>query len=210
MEFLQVLLTISALHLLAAMSPGPDFVLVSQLSLRHGRQAGLLCSLGIALGLSVHILYSAAGLALVLNESSGFILAIKIAAACYLFYLGWQVLGSEPSIEDAEQPGSESGMSPGKALLQGFLCNVLNPKAPLYFLAVFSLAVSPDIVAAQWWLLGISMMVIQFLWFATVATVLSRSVLRARYLRHSRWINTLMGVLLIVLGFSLVVSSATT
>ena len=58
MHLYQGLLIITSIHLLAAAAPGPDFVLVSQQTLANGKRAGLLCSLGIALGLSVHIIYS--------------------------------------------------------------------------------------------------------------------------------------------------------
>lgn len=63
MELLHGLLVLTLVHTLAAASPGPDFVFVTQQTLTHGRRVGLLCSLGIALGLSVHLLYSAFGLA---------------------------------------------------------------------------------------------------------------------------------------------------
>ena len=56
MDLYQGLILITSIHLLAAAAPGPDFVLVSQQTLSNGKRAGLLCSLGIALGLSVHIL----------------------------------------------------------------------------------------------------------------------------------------------------------
>ena len=72
MDLWQGLLLISSIHLLAAASPGPDFVMVSQQTLSNGRKAGFLCSLGIALGLSVHILYSSFGLAAVIVGESLF------------------------------------------------------------------------------------------------------------------------------------------
>ena len=63
MDFFQGLMLLTVVHLLAAASPGPDFVMVTQQTLTNGRNAGLLVSFGIALGLSVHILYSSLGLA---------------------------------------------------------------------------------------------------------------------------------------------------
>ena len=59
MELYQGLLLISSIHFLAAASPGPDFVLVSQQTLSNGKKAGYMSSIGIALGLSMHIIYSA-------------------------------------------------------------------------------------------------------------------------------------------------------
>lgn len=58
MDLLQGLLLITSVHVLAAASPGPDFVLVSQQTLINGKKAGLMCSIGISLGLSIHIILS--------------------------------------------------------------------------------------------------------------------------------------------------------
>ena len=88
MDLYQGLLLITSIHLLAAATPGPDFVLVSQQTLSNGKRAGLLCSLGIALGLSVHILYSSLGLAAIIASSSSALWGIKILGGGYLIYLG--------------------------------------------------------------------------------------------------------------------------
>ena len=69
MDFWHGFAVITVVHLLAAASPGPDFAYVTRQSLVRGRRAGLLASAGIALGLSIHIVYSAAGLAAVIAHS---------------------------------------------------------------------------------------------------------------------------------------------
>lgn len=97
MELWHGLLLITSIHLLAAASPGPDFILVSQQTLTNGKRAGLLCSVGIALGLSIHILYSAFGLAAVIANSSSLLWVIKILGGGYLIYLGWQGLKAKAS-----------------------------------------------------------------------------------------------------------------
>src|SRR5262245_49789735 len=88
MTFWTGFMVITVVHLLAAASPGPDFVYVTKQSLAFGRRAGMLASLGIALGLGIHIVYSAAGLAAVIAHSAKWMLAIKLAGGGYLIYLG--------------------------------------------------------------------------------------------------------------------------
>ena len=63
MDFWHGFWVITSIHLLAAVLPGSDFVFVSQQTLACERRARLVCALGIALGLGVHIAYSALGLA---------------------------------------------------------------------------------------------------------------------------------------------------
>jgi len=94
MDFWHGFAVITVVHLLAAASPGPDFAYVTRQSLLQGRRAGLLASAGIALGLSIHIVYSAAGLAAVIAHSSHWMTAIKLIGGAYLLYLGFMVLRS--------------------------------------------------------------------------------------------------------------------
>ena len=84
MEFWHGFLLITSVHLLAAASPGPDFVLVSQQTLAKGRRTGLICSFGITLGLAVHIIYSVLGLATVIAHSQPLLTAIKWLGGSYL------------------------------------------------------------------------------------------------------------------------------
>ena len=82
------LLVLTVVHTLAAASPGPDFVFVSQQTLANGKRTGLLCSLGIALGLSVHIAYSAFGLAAIVAHSSELLWWVKMLGGSYLILSG--------------------------------------------------------------------------------------------------------------------------
>ncbi|WP_261870310.1 LysE family translocator [Psychrobacter sp. JCM 18901] len=95
-NFGTVFLLITSVHLLAAASPGPDFVLVSQQTLAKGRRTGLICSLGITLGLAVHIIYSVLGLATVIAHSQPLLTTIKWLGGGYLIYLGWQGIQAKP------------------------------------------------------------------------------------------------------------------
>jgi threonine/homoserine/homoserine lactone efflux protein len=96
MDFWQGFTILTLVHLLAAASPGPDFALVTRQSLLHGRKAGILASLGISIGLSIHIIYSAAGLAAVIAHSSEWMTVIKLAGGGFLIFLGVKGLRSRP------------------------------------------------------------------------------------------------------------------
>src|SRR5262245_13182660 len=132
MTFWQGFMAITLVHLLAAASPGPDFVLVTRQSLLFGRKAGLLASLGIALGLSIHIIYSAAGLAAVVAHSAHWMTAIKLIGGAYLIYLGIRGLLSKKGQMSIPQEGNALPVSPARQVMAGFLCNAFNPKAPIY------------------------------------------------------------------------------
>jgi threonine efflux protein len=199
MDFWQGFAVITGVHLLAAASPGPDFAYVTRQSLVKGRRAGLLASAGIALGLGIHIVYSAAGLAAVIAHSAPGMTAIKLCGGAYLLYLGITGLRSKPVSSDtgtrADEPASPRAA--GRQVLGGFLCNALNPKAPIYFLALFTVVLSPDLPVLTLIVYGAWIMLLQWLWFSLVALVFAHRRVRERLLRMR---HRLFGAAMIALG----------
>ncbi|MGO2506656.1 MAG: LysE family translocator [Psychrobacter alimentarius] len=232
MEFWHGFLLITSVHLLAAASPGPDFVLVSQQTLAKGRRTGLICSLGITFGLGIHVIYSVLGLATVIAHSQPLLTAIKWLGGGYLIYLGWQGIRAKPKkpsdalyLTDTDTSVSQPALSqqdmatsapndianntetPFAILCRGFFCNVFNPKAPVYFVAIFTLVLSPDIPLWQLAIYGVWMMVLQMAWFSTVVMLLSIPAIHQRFQRFEHWIDRILGSAMIVLGLNLILRS---
>ncbi|MGO2225865.1 MAG: LysE family translocator [Psychrobacter celer] len=219
MEFWHGFLLITSVHLLAAASLGPDFVLVSRETLTKGRRTGLICSLGITLGLAVHIIYSVLGLAAVIAHSQPLLTAIKWLGGAYLIYLGCQGIGAKPkqpvettTFTNNDNSNSNSNVtdkteSSFATLRRGFFCNVFNPKAPVYFVAIFTLVLSPDIPLWQLSIYGVWMMVLQMAWFSTVVMLLSIPVILKRFQRFEHWIDRVLGTAMVVLGLNLIFRS---
>ncbi len=203
MDFWHGFAVLSVVHLLAAASPGPDFVFVTRQSLVHGRRAGMLASFGIALGLAIHIAYSAAGLAAVVAHSAQWMTAIKLAGGAYLLWLGIgglraQRAGTPPAGGEPEAP--RAATSALRQVAGGFLCNAFNPKAPIYFLALFTVVLSPDLPTPTLVAYGVWIMVLQWLWFSLVALLFTHRRVRERLLRLRHWIDRAFGVAMIALG----------
>ncbi len=209
MDFWQGFFTITVVHLLAAASPGPDFALVTRQALVSGRRSGLCTSAGIALGLSVHIVYSALGMAAIIARSAEWMAVVKVLGGLYLLYLGIRGLSSRPGTAmDIESPGEVGARSDGRDLLSGVLCNVFNPKAPIYFLSLFTIFISPDLPIATLCLYGTWIMILQFLWFAAVTLFFTHGTVRARFLAIGHWLDRIFGVVMVALGLQVLGSAA--
>ncbi|WP_459944814.1 LysE family translocator [Desulfocastanea catecholica] len=206
MDIVHGLLVLTVVHTLAAASPGPDFVFVSQQTLTHGKRTGLLCSLGIALGLLVHIAYSAFGLAAIVAHSSQLLWWVKILGGSYLIYLGTKGLRSKASPEKNLPRVKRPVGSVLQTIGSGFLCNALNPKAPIYFLSLFTLVLSPDMPLYQIAIFGIWIMLIQLCWFSFVVLVLSIPAVNTRFQRAGHWIDRLLGGAMVLLGIKVLMS----
>ena len=91
-EFLAVVL----ITILAVISPGADFAIVTKNSYLYGRQIGILTALGIALGVLVHVSYTLVGVAVVLKFAPNFLTYIKYLGAFYLIYIGYKTFTQLP------------------------------------------------------------------------------------------------------------------
>ncbi|MBT7258325.1 MAG: LysE family transporter [Porticoccaceae bacterium] len=200
MDLAQGLIIVTTVHLLAAAAPGPDFILVSQQTLSNGKRAGLLCSLGIALGLSVHILYSSLGLAALIANSSSALWSIKLLGGCYLIYLGISGLRARAGNHQTEQLTTATESSALKTIGLGFLCNALNPKAPIYFVSLFTIVLSQDTPAQHLLIYGLWMMVLQLAWFSFLTLLLSRPLVTSKFQRMGHWIDRVAGGAMLILG----------
>jgi threonine efflux protein len=207
MDFWHGFAILTVVHLLAAASPGPDFAYVTRQSLVHGRRAGLLASLGIALGLSIHIVYSAAGLAAVIANSAHWMTAIKLIGAAYLLWLGYQGLRAGAGVPEGPAAAPALPASPWRQVGGGFLCNALNPKAPIYFLALFTVVLSPRLPVPTLVAYGAWIMVLQLLWFSLVALVFAHPHVRERVLAVRHWIDRAFGAMMIALGLRVLITA---
>jgi threonine efflux protein len=201
MDFLQGFMIVTVVHLLAAASPGPDFALVTRQSLRYGRKAGVLTSLGISLGLAIHIIYSTAGLAAAVAHSAKWMILIKLAGGAYLIFLGVKGLLSKPhQMQEMEIEPAQGNGSAFRQVSTGFFCNALNPKAPVYFLSLFTVVLSPDMPLPTLAVYGAWIMLLQMFWFTTLAFFFTNPAIRDRLLNAGHWIDRAFGLAMVALG----------
>lgn len=196
------LIAVAVITVLAVISPGPDFAMVTRNSYTYGRRSGLLSAFGIACGVQVHVFYTVFGIALVITHSPVLFMAMKLVGAGYLVYLGWKSLTSKSTL----QLGIASGPQPsaGKAFGMGFLTNALNPKTMLFVVATYSQVVQASNSLSVNFAYGLFMSVSHWLWFSLVAIFFSAEALRQRMLAKQQVIDKVIGSALIGLGISLV------
>jgi RhtB (resistance to homoserine/threonine) family protein len=199
-------LTIASVHLLAVASPGPDFAVVLKHSVSFGRRAAVITSLGLGLGILTHVAYSLLGIGILIKTTPMLFQIFSYLAAAYLFYLGWGALQCKALLKtDADSSATDvQGISDKKAFTVGFLTNGLNPKATLFFLSVFAVAVSPQTPMSIKLIYGGYLAVATGLWFCALSYLLSSDKLRLFLGEKGHWFDRIMGILLILLAIKLV------
>lgn len=194
---------------LALMSPGPDFVIAVKNSVIGSRKEGLFTALGFSLGVMIHMTYTLIGLATIIAKSVVLFSIIKYAGAAYLFYIGYKSIRSKgfDKITVNNLKGHKK-ISSKKALLTGFLTNILNPKATLFFLSVFSQFITIETPISVQVLYASTCVIMTGLWFSIVSILLTNKHIKNKFLSFSKVIDKLCGGFLIALGLKLALSKA--
>jgi len=200
-EFLKVALA----HLLAVASPGPDFAIVVRQSLTHGRVTAVWTSLGIGCGILLHIGYSLLGVGLLIMGSPAWFNTAKYLGAIYLAWLGVQSLRARP--RDPSVVLEPAPPRPHGAFVTGLLTNALNPKATMFFIALFTVVIdshTPRIIQAGY---GLWMSAATAGWFIFVATAFTHEPVRRRFVRQGHWIDRALGAVFLAFAASLALAS---
>jgi threonine/homoserine/homoserine lactone efflux protein len=126
--------------------------------------------------------------------------AIKLVGAAYLIWIGIKALRSKKTKTTTQKKAPRSEISSIEAVKQGFLTNVLNPKATLFFLSLFAQVISTETSSILKLVYGLEMTVATFLWFTLVALFMTRKPIQLGYAKVKHHIDRLFGAALIALG----------
>lgn len=188
---------VASITVLAVVSPGADFAMVTRNSMLVSRRAGVYSAVGIALGVWLHVAYALLGLGWLLAQSPRWFFTLKVLGAAYLLYLGLGMLRSRPQ-SAGETPGM--ALADWAALRSGLLTNALNPKTTLFVLSLFSQVIHP---ATPRWLqlaYGAFMSLAHLVWFVLVARAFSSEAARALVARYRYRIEQAIGAVLVLLA----------
>ena len=198
-------ISIATIHLFAVMSPGPDFIIIVRQSISSGRSSALMTSLGIGIGILMHIILCVFGLGMITKESDLLFKVIQIIGGLYLFYLGVISIKSKGSSINSKY-NDEFNFNAFESFKLGFLTNVLNPKATLFFLSLYVLIISNDTPFKFQILFGLWMSFATGLWFAFLSLILTNKSILTKIEFMSTKIQRLTGVILIIFAIKLLFS----
>ena len=211
MEAHQLLLFIAAGWLLN-LTPGPDVLYIVSNALRHGARAGVVASLGIALGCMVHVAAAAVGVGALLAASATAFTVLKVLGAAYLLWMGVRMLlsrapgdGSGAALAAAQaEPVTTPSLA--RVFMGGFWTNVLNPKVVIFFLAFVPQFIAPGTTnkALAFVLLGVLFSVnaipVNAGWALAAAWMAKRA---GAVQRGMHWLDRAAGALFIGFGLKL-------
>lgn len=203
-SYLGEFLSLAMIHFLAVVAPGPDFAVTIRQSVRCGRLAGIGTAIGIGAGISVHVVYTLLGVGALMHAMPWLLHVAELIGATYLLYLGVtfirQALSAKMGLLPEEAPQTSSFR---QSFVLGFLTNATNPKATLFFLAIFTTVVSASTPLRIQMLYGGWMCLVNAGWFVLVSLFFANENMRQSFLKMGYLFERLMGLLLIAFSVRL-------
>lgn len=201
-------LTVALVHIIALMSPGPDFFFVSQTAVSRSRKEAMMGVLGITCGVMVWAGVALLGLHLIIEKMAWLHTIIMVGGGLYLCWMGYQMLRGalkKDKAADEAEPQIELAQG-GRSFMKGLLTNLANPKAIIYFGSVFSLFVGDSVGAGERWGIFVLIILETLAWFTVVASLFALPTMRRGYQRAAKWIDGVAGTLFAGFGIHLIIS----
>lgn len=202
--------------LAAIVSPGPDLLQIIRVGTKSWR-AGVACACGIMLGNMIWIFGSLLGLSALLQAAPQILTVLQLVGGGYLWYMGLGALRSgllvrrqqtaEAAPSEISEPPAAKELSPRRALGVGLATNLSNPKAVLFFAAVFAQFVKPA-MGWQWTVVIVATLaVLGIAWFVGFALLVDK--IGAWLATHRHWVDVITGLIFVALASWIIVESLT-
>lgn len=195
-------LSLAFAHLVAVISPGPDFFYIVKSSFHRGFLNSLIASFGIGFGVFLQCLFSILGLSILYSIIPNLYLIIGSLGACYLVYIGLMGFISKSSAISDEGNANLTSVSALKSFFGGLTINLLNVKAFVFFAALFG-GVIDELTLNEELSISVYFFVATSLWFIFLSFTLAKGIKTLINVEAQNKIIKISSISLIIVGIGL-------
>lgn len=195
-------LSLAFAHLVAVISPGPDFFYIVKSSFHRGFSNSLIASFGIGFGVFLQCLFSILGLSILYSIIPNLYLIIGSFGACYLVYVGLMGFISKSSAISDEGKANLTSVSALKSFFGGLTINLLNVKAFVFFAALFG-GVIDELTLNEELSISVYFFVATSLWFMFLSFTLAKGIKTLINVEAQNKIIKISSISLIIVGIGL-------
>ena len=203
MEYLSTFALIGGLYLLAAISPGPNFFIITQMSLYGNRSGAIAVAAGITAGSTIWAASAILGLAAVLHQISWLATMLKVTGAAYPIWYGLKLLASSFVADPSGRPATKSPVTHRSGFRTGLLTSLTNPKSGVFWTSVFAATVPSHAPVSVYVGCVIMVTALSAAWHFGLAVVFGSRRAQAAFGRIRRVLAALCGAALVGLGLRL-------
>lgn len=214
---LSIWLSLAVIHITAVITPGANFLVVTQTALTRSRRAGLWVARGVITGSLIHVAAGMIGFAAIVSKIPLLFTSIRLLGGVYFAYTGFKMLRSAYQqyrtlglnrIVDVDQPAEQhiGDLTVSEAYRRGLFTHLSNPASMLYYVSLFTGFVPPDASTLEKSLIAVALLGTTTTWYSLVAVIFSYAPIRRFYFRLMPYMNAVFGVLWIALAVKLILA----
>ncbi|HDR2845481.1 TPA: LysE family translocator [Enterobacter sichuanensis] len=196
--FPSAFLALALAHFVALLSPGPDFFLLVGYAARYRVRGSAGLCFGIAAGNGVYILLVILGWS-ALRQFTWLFTLIELCGALYLLWIGSHLVRSRPKALTLNET-QQRFPSLRKQILLGLGSALLNPKNALFYLALMTALLGPDVTLLQQSACGLWMVMVVLVWDLALVSLMGLPAVQQRLSRSLWWIERTAGMVLMGFG----------
>ena len=197
---IKLLIGMSFVCAMGAISPGPSLAVVLRNTISAGRTQGVMTGIGHGIGLGIYAFIAVMGLSSLLLTNKQIFNLIQWAGALFLIWLAFNMITYRPSGISNKYEGNWR-----RGFLEGFMIAFLNPKILVFMAAVFSQFINPDTSSADRFIIAIMAGVIDTIWYVLVAAVLAGTPIINKLRENAGLIDRSIGIIMFILALFLIV-----
>ena len=187
--------------LLGAMSPGPSLALIIRNSINFNRTSGIVASIAHGLGICLYATVTVIVLEFILRNSELIFFVIQICGSLFLIILGLIFVFKKNNENQIETYRINSS-----SFAQGFIIAIINPKILIWFIAIYSQFIDINASLLNKTILVLTPSIIDAIWYSLVAILVTGYGLKEILNKNKFVIQKIIGILLILIAFSLIYS----
>ena len=197
---IKLLLGMSFVCAMGAISPGPSLAVVLRNTISGGRIQGVMTGIGHGIGLGIYAFIAVMGLSSLLLTNKQIFNFIQWVGALFLIWLAFNMITHRPSGISNDDNGNWR-----RGFLEGFMIAFLNPKILVFMAAVFSQFINPDISNIGRFIMAIMAGVIDTIWYVLVATVLAGTPIINKLRVNTGLVDRSIGIVMLMLALFLII-----
>lgn len=204
MDLIYILLSVASIWSIAVMTPGPNFFITAQVTVKHSSLAGLFIVLGTCTGTFIWSIAGYFGITYLFIIAPWIYTTLKIIGGGYIIYLGIELIRSAYRSSDGMNIPVENSQSNCLNWWKGLITNLSNPKTAMFITSLFAsvLPKEPTII------IGIAivttMVLISLIWYSFIVVIFSSVKFNHYYNQVQKWVEGFAGIIFVGFGAKLV------
>ncbi len=207
MNIILILLSVLSIWSIAVITPGPNFFITAQTTVRHSRIAGIFVVLGTCTGTIIWSIAGYFGIAYLFVAVPWIYTTLKVAGGSYIMYLGIMLLISACKSSDRLDIPLENSQSNFTNWWKGLITNLSNPKTAMFITSLFASVLPKEPTIFIGILIVTLMVVISLIWYLFVVLLFSSDKVSNCYSRMHKWLEGFAGIIFVFFGIKLVLGN---